>query len=99
MIAAEIKDPRLRKVTVTDVEVTGDLREAKIFVSHPLDDLSEEALLDGLQSAAGFIRRAVGDQVRLRVTPALLFHLDRSLAYGARIEKVLRDLKTEEPAE
>ena len=96
VISTEVKDPRLRQVTVTDVEVTGDLREAKVFVSHPLDSLTETELLAGLQSAAGFIRRVVGEQVRLRVTPTLLFRMDHSLAYGARIEKVLRDLKTTE---
>ncbi len=97
VVSTEVKDPRLRQITITDVEVTGDLREAKIFVSHPLDTMSEEELLAGLQSAAGFIRRTVGEQVRLRVTPALIFRMDRSLAYGARIEQVFRELKKNEP--
>ena len=98
VVSTEVKDPRLRQITVTDVEVTGDLREAKIFVSHPLDNVSEEELLAGLQSAAGFIRRTVGEQVRLRVTPSLIFRMDRSLAYGARIEQVFREIKKNEPA-
>lgn len=92
LLTFEIKDPRVRGVVVTDVEVTGDLREARIFVSRPEDDADAQALMRGLNKASGWLRRELGQRIRLRVTPALDFRYDESLAYGARIESKLREL-------
>lgn len=99
IILRELKDPRIGFVTVTQVEVTGDLREAKVYVSIMG---SEEQIKDtwrGLQSSLGFIRREVGQRIRLRVTPELSFLLDKSLDYSAHIQELLVKIKKEETEE
>ena len=89
MLLRELKDPRIGFVTVTDVEMTGDLREAKIYVSVMGDDEKIKSSLEGLNSALGFIRREIGQRVRLRFTPEISFALDTSLDYGDHIQKLL----------
>lgn len=89
MLLNDIKDPRIGFVTVTDVEMTGDLREAKIFVSIMGGDEQVKNSLEGLKSALGFIRREIGKRIRLRFTPEISFALDTSLDYGDHIQKLL----------
>ncbi len=89
MLLTEIKDPRIGFVTVTDVEVTGDLREAKIYVSIMGDEEKVKESWEGLQSALGFIRREIGQRVKLRFTPKISFALDTSLDYSEHIQKLL----------
>ena len=92
IILQELKDPRIGFVTVTKVEMTGDLREAKIFVSIMGKDEALKDTLQGLKSSLGFIR--------LRFTPEISFALDDSLAYSSHIQELLiglnRNDKTEE---
>ena len=95
LIRIEVKDPRIRAITLTDVEVTGDLREAKIYFAHHGTEEDEAEILRGLRKANGYMRRQLGKRIRLRVTPALAFFVDRSLDYGARIEAVLREINDE----
>lgn len=89
MLLREIKDPRIGFVTVTDVEVTGDLREAKIYVSIMGGEEKIKESWEGLQSAIGFIRREIGKRVKLRFTPKISFALDTSLDYSEHIQKLL----------
>ena len=89
MLLTDLKDPRIGFVTVTDVEVTGDLRGAKIYVSIMGGEEQVKSSLEGLQSALGFIRREIGQRVRLRFTPEISFALDTSLDYGDHIQKLL----------
>lgn len=89
MLLKELKDPRIGFVTVTDVEMTGDLREAKIYVSIMGGEEQVKNSLEGLNSALGFIRREIGQRVRLRFTPEISFALDTSLDYGDHIQKLL----------
>lgn len=89
MLLRELKDPRIGFVTVTDVEMTGDLREAKIYVSVMGGSEQVKSSLEGLNSALGFIRREIGQRVRLRFTPEISFALDTSLDYGDHIQKLL----------
>ena len=89
MLLTDLKDPRIGFVTVTDVEMTGDLREAKIYVSVMGDSEKVKSSLEGLQSALGFIRREIGQRIRLRFTPEISFALDTSLDYGDHIQKLL----------
>jgi len=98
MLLREIKDPRIGFVTVTDVEMTGDLREAKIYVSVMGDEKKVQDSLKGLQSALGFIRREIGKRIRLRFTPEISFALDTSLDYSEHIQKILLDIEKEEHA-
>lgn len=89
IISNDIKDPRIGFVTVTGVEMTGDLREAKIFVSVMGSPDDVKTSLEGLNSALGFIRREIGQRIRLRFTPEISFALDTSLNYGEHIQKLL----------
>ena len=89
MLLTDLKDPRIGFVTVTDVELTGDLRSAKIFVSIMGDDEQIKNSLEGLQSALGFIRREIGQRIKIRFTPEISFALDTSLDYGDHIQKLL----------
>ena len=97
IILKELKDPRVGFVTVTKVSVSDDLRNARVFVSVLGTSDEVHRSLDGLKSATGFIQGCIGKKVTLRYIPELSFHLDESVAYGARIEELLRNLKKESP--
>ncbi|GAB3067078.1 30S ribosome-binding factor RbfA [Virgibacillus ainsalahensis] len=92
ILTLKIKDPRVGFVTVTDVEVTGDLQQAKVFISVLGDEKQKQDTLLGLAKAKGFIRSEIGSRIRLRKTPELMFEFDEAHAYGNRIETILRDL-------
>lgn len=95
MLLTDLKDPRIGFVTVTDVEMTGDLREAKIFVSIMGDAEQVKSSLEGLNSALGFVRREIGHRIRLRFTPEISFALDTSLDYSEHIQKLLLQVEAE----
>lgn len=97
IIGRKLKDPRIGFVTVTDVEVTGDLQQATVYISVLGDDKVKEQTLLGLSKSKGFIRSEIGQRIRLRKTPELSFEFDASVAYGNRIDSLLRDIK--EPKE
>ena len=92
LLTFEVKDPRVRGAVISDVEITGDLREARVFVIPPEDKAEASAMMDGLNRASGYLRRELGQRVELRVTPQLDFRYDRSIEYGNRIEQKLREL-------
>ena len=98
IILRELKDPRIGFVTVTSVECTGDLREAKVYVSLMGNESQVKSCWMGLNSSLGFIRREIGKRIRLRVTPELSFALDKSLDYSAHIQELLLKIKAEEEA-
>ncbi|PPA72021.1 30S ribosome-binding factor RbfA [Jeotgalibacillus proteolyticus] len=93
IIGRKIKDPRIGFVTVTDVEVTGDLQQATVYITVLGDEEQRENTLRGLAKAKGFIRSEIGQRIRLRKTPELLFEFDESIDTGNRIESLIRDLK------
>ena len=99
IIFRELKDPRIGFVTVTDVECTGDLREAKIYVSVMGEESKVKDTLHGLASSLGFIRRELGHRIRLRFTPEISFHLDKSLDYSDHIHKLLLSVEEQSRAE
>lgn len=72
IITRKLKDPRVGFVTITDVEVTGDLQQAKIFISVLGDEKQKHDTLVGLAKAKGFIRSEIGQRIRLRKTPELV---------------------------
>lgn len=93
-----LKDPRISQtgmVSITRVDTTGDLRYARIYIS-VLDKSQEAEVLKGLKSAAGFLRRELGRLLRLRYTPELQFIADDSIAHGAHILEVLRQMERRE---
>ena len=91
ILMRKIKDPRIGFVTVTDVDVADDLRNAKVFVSVYWGD--KEASLKGLKSAAPFIRSELGKRMRMRFVPELLFRFDGTVEQGAHIMELLRAIE------
>ncbi len=95
IILTELKDSRIGFVTVTRVEITADLHNAKIFISLLGNDEAKAATWQGLNRALGFIRSEVGKRISLRLTPELSFHIDETLEYSAHIEELLLQIKKE----
>ncbi|WAA10757.1 30S ribosome-binding factor RbfA [Fervidibacillus albus] len=95
IISRKIKDPRIGFVTVTDVEVSGDLQQAKVYISVLGGEAERENTLIGLAKAKGFIRSEIGRRIRLRKTPEIFFEFDESIDYGNRIETLLHDINKE----
>ena len=89
----ELKDPRVQNtmISITRVETTPDLRYAKVYTSFLEENKAEDAL-KGLKSAGGFLRRELGRTLQLRYTPELVWALDDSITYGARMLKLINSL-------
>ncbi|GAB4421564.1 MAG: 30S ribosome-binding factor RbfA [Thermodesulfovibrionales bacterium] len=92
IIMKKVKDPRLGFVTVTGVDITDDLKIARVFISI-LKAEEKETTLDILNSAKSFIRSEVAKRVRMKSIPSIEFRVDESIEYGGRIEKLLREIK------
>ncbi|HIZ52853.1 30S ribosome-binding factor RbfA [Enterococcus eurekensis] len=88
-----VRDPRVEDVNITDVQVTGDLQQATIYYSI-LSDLASDkkAAQTGLDKSTGLIRRELGKVLTLYKTPEIVFELDESVAYGNKIDEMLRNL-------
>ncbi len=97
MLLEEMRDPRLKFVTVTNVEVSKDLQHAKVFYSFLGTDRT--GVEQALESARGFVRRLVGQRVVMRYTPEIQFFYDRSIEHSDRIEQALEDIKRRAAAE
>ncbi len=92
----EVRDPRVGFVTVTAVQVTNDLSHATVMVSVPGDEAARERAIEGLRSAAGFLRSRAAKTLTTRTVPELHFELDRGLAHAARIDELLNEIRREE---
>jgi ribosome-binding factor A len=92
LLTRGIKDPRIGFVTLTRVEMSDDLRHAKVFVSIIGAEPEKARTLQGLSSATGYIRRHLGRALHLRYTPEIAFLVDDSLEHGAKIAQILRQL-------
>ena len=92
-IIRELKDTRIPLMTsVVTVNVTNDLRYAKAYISVMGDEETKKNAMQGLKSAAGFIRRELGKRIDLRYTPEFVFELDDSIEHGANIERLLNNI-------
>ena len=89
-ILAELKDPRIKDVTVTFVEVPEDLRSAKVHVSVMGSETHQNLSLHGLQSAAGFLQAKIAQRLDLRYTPRLTFLLDQGVKRSIEIAEILQ---------
>ncbi len=89
----EIKDPRINQgmISVTRVETTGDLKFSKIWLSI-MGLQNEKEFKKGLKSASGWLRRELGNSLKLRNTPELVFEIDHSIEYGAHINEIISNL-------
>ena len=96
-IFRSLKDPRISPLTsIIRVEVSGDLSYAKVYISAMGDELAAKETVKGLTSAAGFIRREIGNRLALRKTPQFKFVADNSIAHGAHIAQILDGLEIHE---
>lgn len=91
-ILVELKDPRVRDVTVTYVEVSGDLRHAKVHVSVMGDEARQELSMHGLKSAAGFLQSKCGKRLNIRYTPRIEFVLDQGVKKSIEISRILSEV-------
>jgi len=97
LIANEIKDPRIYHMTsVTQVQVTRDLRYVKIFISVFGSDEEKDETIKGLESAKGFIRKEIGSRLDLRYVPEPLFYLDKSIEQGIYISQLIEKVNKED---
>jgi ribosome-binding factor A len=93
----EVRDPRVGFVTITGVLVTNDLSHARVMVSVPGEETEKARALEGLQSAAGFLRSRAARALTTRTVPELHFELDRGLEHAARINELLNTIRQEDP--
>lgn len=92
-----LKDPRISMMTsITEVEVTTDLRYAKIYVSVLGNDEEREATLIGLKNATSYVRKEIGSRLKIRYTPEPVFYLDKSIEKGIHISQILNKIKQKE---
>jgi ribosome-binding factor A len=92
LLLREVADPRLQKVTITEVKLDPELMFADIYVNALADESRQDEVLAGLGRAKGFLRREVGKRVRLRNMPELHFHWDETLERGERIHRLISEL-------
>jgi ribosome-binding factor A len=91
-ILFDLKDPRVKNVTVTRVEVSPDLRNAKVYVSLMGDEKTQRLTLRGLQSARGFLQAKFAERVEIRYTPILHFELDQGVKRSIEASRLLREV-------
>ncbi len=94
LLLRDIKDPRIGMVTLTSVELTDDLKHARVYFSCVGDLAVRERSLSGLRSAAGFMRAQVTRRLKLRFAPDLTFHFDPSLEVADRVATLLKDARS-----
>jgi ribosome-binding factor A len=92
LLLREVSDPRLRNITVMEVQLDPELMYAKVYVSAMGDESREAKVMVGLRRANGFLRREVGKRIRLRNTPELHFHWDHTLKRADRINQIISNL-------
>ena len=95
-----VKDPRVQNtmISITRVETTPDLRYTKVYVSFLQEDKASEAM-KGLKSAGGYLRRQLGTNLRLRYAPEIVWSLDDSITYGAKMLKLINSLEVKHDEE
>lgn len=95
VLARQIKDPRLNSlISITRVESSSDLRSAKVYISVLGNDKQRQEALDGLQSAASFLRREIRDRINMKHTPFMTYLLDDSIQEADHLLRLLNDVKT-----
>lgn len=95
VVQFEMKDPRIGFITITKVDLTKDLRYARVYFSVLGSDKEKNLTLRGLNSAKGYIKGLIADRIKLRFTPEISFRIDESLGHVKHIEDILAKLKKE----
>jgi ribosome-binding factor A len=98
-ILTEVRDPRVKNVTVTMVEVAPDMKSGKVHVSIMGDEKQERLSLSGLQNSAGFLQKRIADEIDMRYTPRLVFELDKGVKNSLEVARILSEVlpKPEKP--
>jgi len=99
ILLREIRDPRIKLVTITGVKLTDDLRFAKIFFVEMGKDTCDPQTKIALEKATGFLKRELAKRLKLRYVPDIIFVCDESFAYGSRIDRLLADIRTTEESD
>lgn len=100
LMVTEMKDPRVRLASVSQVKLSPDLRSARVMISAVGTDEERHAVIDGLRHGAGYIRAELGHMLEnLKVSPRLHFELDESIAYSVKVSAMLRDLGVQADAQ
>lgn len=97
-ILLELRDPRVQNVTVTRVEVSGDMRNAKVFVSVMGDEAQEKLSLHGLRNSAGYLQQRVGERIDTRYIPRLSFEIDKGVKNSLKVAAILDQVRRENEA-
>ncbi|WJD19477.1 30S ribosome-binding factor RbfA [Staphylococcus aureus] len=92
IINNKVKDPRVGFITITDVVLTNDLSQAKVFLTVLGNDKEVENTFKALDKAKGCIKSELGSRMRLRIMPELMYEYDQSIEYGNKIERMIQDL-------
>lgn len=98
MVSGELADPRVSLVTVTHVDISKDLRNARVYVNHQDDTVRKRDLLKALEHATPWMRGQLATRITLQFVPDLNFQYDDSPERAARVDEILRQLSTERPA-
>jgi len=96
LIRGELSDPRLKNITINSVRVSPDLQLAKVYYSVMGNQADRDAVNKGLKQASGFIRRSLGDTLKMRYTPVVNFFFDESIERAARISELIENVKRED---
>lgn len=97
VLTSELKDPRVKLATVTSVQSTGDLSQARVLISVLGSDEDRATCIEALRGAKGFVRSQLASRLRLRTVPELRFELDRGAEHSQRISEILEGLHDSEP--
>ena len=93
MLCKEVKDPHIGFITITDVDLSKDLKHAQVFYTILGDEQQVEESADALSRVSSFIKKQLGKRLRMRYIPEIIFKYDHSLAYGTKIDHILDSLK------
>jgi ribosome-binding factor A len=96
-ILTDVRDPRVKNVTVVGVEVLPDMKSAKVFVSIMGTEKEQQLALSGLQNAAGFLQKKIAERIETRYTPRLTFVLDKGVKASLEVNRILREVLPPKP--
>jgi ribosome-binding factor A len=99
LLLKRIRDPRLKNATISEVDMSPDLKLAKIYFTLPASESARDDALAGFNSASGFVKRTLARELGLRYMPNLKFYYDDSFDYGAKIDSLLKSLNKEDEAD
>ncbi len=91
-ILTQLRDPRVQDVTVTNVEVAGDMRNAKVYVSIMGDEKKQQLCLNGLRRSAGFLQSCIKDRIDTRYIPKLEFEIDKGVKQSLEVSRILKEV-------